>query len=114
MEKNRGIIRELLKCEFELGHSEKEAIENIYRAKGPGTVNRMTVWRWFSNFKKNQMDTADKKRSGRPQEVERAAVVNAVEEHQSMATRMLADDFDCHHSTIEEILHDAGYSFIFC
>ncbi|KAI1699450.1 histone-lysine N-methyltransferase SETMAR [Ditylenchus destructor] len=77
MEKNRGII---LKFEFELGHSEKEAIENINRAKGPGTVNRMTVWRWFSNFKKNQMDTADKKRSGRPQEVERAAVVNAVED----------------------------------
>ena len=43
MEKNRGIIRELLKYEFELGHSEKEALNNINRAKGGGKVNRMTV-----------------------------------------------------------------------
>ena len=76
MEKNRGIIRELLKFEFELGHSEKEAMDNINRAKGNGTVNRMTVWRWFSKFRNNQMDIADKKRSGRPREVDRVAVVN--------------------------------------
>ena len=29
MEKNRGIIRKLLKFEFELGHSAKEAMDNI-------------------------------------------------------------------------------------
>ncbi|KAI1694759.1 hypothetical protein DdX_19952 [Ditylenchus destructor] len=38
MEKNRGVIRELLKFEFELGHSAKEAMDNINRAKGAGTV----------------------------------------------------------------------------
>jgi transposase len=94
MEKNRGIIRELLKFEFELGHSEKEAMDNINRAKGNGTVNRMTVWRWFSKFRNNQMDIADKKRSGRPREVDRVAVVNAIEAHPSMTTRMLAEDFE--------------------
>ncbi|KAI1702336.1 histone-lysine N-methyltransferase SETMAR [Ditylenchus destructor] len=77
MEKNRGVIRELLKYEFELGHSVKEAIENINRAKGVGTVSQTTAYEWFSKFKKNQTDTADKKRSGRPREVDRAAVVNA-------------------------------------
>uniref|UniRef100_A0A914C6A3 Histone-lysine N-methyltransferase SETMAR n=1 Tax=Acrobeloides nanus TaxID=290746 RepID=A0A914C6A3_9BILA len=40
MEKNRGIIRELLKFEFELDHSAKEAMDNINRAKGNGTVSK--------------------------------------------------------------------------
>ena len=96
----------MLKYEYELGHSEKEALDNINRAKGHGKVDRMTVWRWFSKFRNNQMDIADKKHSGRPQEVDRAAVVNAVEAHPSMT--ILSEDFDCHHSTIEEILHAAG------
>ena len=108
MEKNRGIIRELLKFEFELGHSYKEAMDNINRAKGPGTVKKTTAYEWFSKFKNNQMDIADKKRSGRPREVDRAAVVNAAEAHPSMTTRMLAEDFDSHHSEIARILHDAG------
>uniref|UniRef100_A0A914CZ01 Mos1 transposase HTH domain-containing protein n=1 Tax=Acrobeloides nanus TaxID=290746 RepID=A0A914CZ01_9BILA len=46
MEKNRGIIRELLKFEFELGHSAKEAIDNINRAKGNGTVSKATAYLW--------------------------------------------------------------------
>jgi len=108
MEKSRGIIRELLKYEFELGHTYKEAMDNINRAKGAGTVKKSTANEWFLKFKSNQMDIADKKRGGRPREVNRAAVVNAVEAHPSMTTRMLAEDFDCHHSTIEEILHAAG------
>ena len=108
MEKNRGIIRELLKFEFELGHSYKEAMDNINRAKGPGTVEKTTAYEWFSKFKNNQMDIADKKRSGRPREVDRAAVVNAAEAHPSMTTRMLAEDFDCHHAEIARILHAAG------
>lgn len=108
MEKNRGVIRELLKFEFELGHSEKEALENINKAKGGGTVNRMTVWRWFSKFRVNMMDTSDEKRCGRPQTIDRTDVVNAVEAHPAMTTRMLAADFDCAHSQIARILHDAG------
>jgi len=74
MEKNRGVIRELLKYEFELGHSEKEALDNINRAKGHGKVDRTTVWRWFSKFRNNQMEITDKKRAGRPREVDRVAI----------------------------------------
>ena len=44
MEKNRGITRELLKFEFELGHSAKEAMDNINRAKGNGTVSKATAY----------------------------------------------------------------------
>ncbi|KAI1701014.1 histone-lysine N-methyltransferase SETMAR [Ditylenchus destructor] len=80
MEKNRGVIRELLKYEFELGHTAKEAVENINRAKGAGTVAQRTAERWFSNFRSDKMDIEDKPRSGRPREIDRDAVVNAVEE----------------------------------
>uniref|UniRef100_A0A914EJM2 Transposase n=1 Tax=Acrobeloides nanus TaxID=290746 RepID=A0A914EJM2_9BILA len=58
------------------------------------------------------MDIADKKRSGRPREVDRAAVVNAAEAHPSMTTRMLAEDFDCHHAEIARILHAAGKKWL--
>ena len=106
--KNRGIIRELLKFEFELGHSAKEAMDNINRAKGNGTVSKATAYLWYSKFRSNKMDIEDKKRSGRPREVDRVAVVNAVEAHPSMTTRMLAEDFECSHTEIVKILHDAG------
>ena len=61
MEKNRGIIRELLKFEFELGHSAKEAMDNINRAKGNGTVSKATAYLWYSKFRSNKMDIEDKK-----------------------------------------------------
>ena len=86
MKKNRGIVRELLKFEFELGHSAKEAMDNINRAKGNGTVSKATAYLWYSKFRSNKMDIEDKKRSGRPREVDRVAVVNAVEAHPSMTT----------------------------
>ena len=105
MEKNRGVIRELLKFEYELGHSAKEAVKNINRAKGNGIVSYTNAKLWFSKFRNNEMDISDKKRSGRPQEVDRVAVVNAVEAHPSLTTRMLAEDFDCSQSQIVEILH---------
>uniref|UniRef100_A0A914CSA6 Mos1 transposase HTH domain-containing protein n=1 Tax=Acrobeloides nanus TaxID=290746 RepID=A0A914CSA6_9BILA len=88
MEKNRGIIRELLKFEFELGHSTKEAMDNINRAKGNGTASKATAYLWYSKFRSNKMDIEDKKRFGRPREVDRVAVVNTVEAHPSMTTRI--------------------------
>ena len=98
----------MLKYEFELGHSEKEALDNINRAKGHGKMGRTTVWRWFSKLRNNQMEITDKKRAGRPREVDRVAVVNAVEAHPPMTTRMLAEDFDCDQASIVRILHAAG------
>ena len=54
------------------------------------------------------MEITDKKRAGRPREVDRVAVVNAVEAHPLMTTRMLAEDFDCDQASIVRILHAAG------
>jgi transposase len=108
MEKNKGVIRELLKYEYELGHNAKEATRNINRAKGAKEVDYATAKRWYSKFRSGKLDVADKKRSGRSREVDRVAVVNAVEAHPSITLRMLADDFDCHHSEIAKILHEVS------
>uniref|UniRef100_A0A914CX78 Mos1 transposase HTH domain-containing protein n=1 Tax=Acrobeloides nanus TaxID=290746 RepID=A0A914CX78_9BILA len=107
MEKNLGDIRKLLKYEFELDHNTKEAVTNINRAKRAGTVAYSTAKRWFSKFRSGNLKTDDKKRSGRPREVDRDTVVNTVEDHPSITTRMLADEFNCNHTEIEKILKEA-------
>uniref|UniRef100_A0A914E9R9 Mos1 transposase HTH domain-containing protein n=1 Tax=Acrobeloides nanus TaxID=290746 RepID=A0A914E9R9_9BILA len=61
MEQNRGIIREPLKFEFELGHSAKEAMDNINRAKGNGIMSKAIAYLWYSKFRSNKMDIVDKK-----------------------------------------------------
>src|SRR3569623_3144464 len=95
METNLGDIRKLLKYEFELGHNAKLVVTNINRAKGAETVAYTTAKKWFSKFRSGNLETDDKKRSGCPREVDRDAVVNTVEDHPSMTTRMLADEFNC-------------------
>lgn len=101
-------IRLLLLFQYKLGNNATEAAKQVCKAFGDKIVSTRTAQEWYAKFRKGQTDLGDKPRSGRPQEVDRQAVVNAIEEEPSMTTRMLADDFDCHHSTIEEILHKAG------
>uniref|UniRef100_A0A914CEG1 Mos1 transposase HTH domain-containing protein n=1 Tax=Acrobeloides nanus TaxID=290746 RepID=A0A914CEG1_9BILA len=79
-------------------------MDNINRAKGNGTVSKAIAYLWYSKFRSNKMDIEGKKRSGRPREVDRVAVVNAVEAHSSMTTRMLAEDFECSHAEIVKVL----------
>ena len=112
MKKNLGDIRKLLKYEFELGHNAKQAVTNINRAKRAETVAYTTAKRWFSKFRSGNLETDDKKRSGRPREVDRDAVVNTVKDHPLMTTRMLSDDLGCSHTEIKKILNDTGKSFV--
>jgi transposase len=85
MEKNRGDVRKLLKYEFLLVHKQTDAIRNIHRAYGAGTVEKSVASPWFSKFRSGNLAVEDKQRSGRSREVDRVAVEN----HPSMTTRML-------------------------
>ena len=67
-----------------------------------------TAIRWFAKFSDGEESFEDQPRAGRPREVDREAVLAAIEESPSLTTRMLADDFGCVHGTIENILHEAG------
>lgn len=101
-------IRERLLHEFQLGHSVAEARRNICQALGYDAVKQTCAKKWFQRFRQGDTSIEDKRRSGRPREVDRAAVLEAVEENPAFTTRMLADDFRCSHTEIEKILHAAG------
>lgn len=108
MEKlTRKEIRLLLHFQWIRGIHYEDAAKAIREAYGTKT-DRKTAWRWYERFKEEGRQLEDKKRSGRPREIDREAVIHAIEEAPTMTTRMLAEDFDCVHGTIENILHEAG------
>ena len=105
MELTREKIRLLLMHEYLAGLNAAKATERINDAWGSGTVGRQTAYDWFAKFKAGEDNLNDQPRSGRPKEVDRQAVLEAIEEHPSLTCRMLADDFDCSPQTIANILH---------
>jgi transposase len=110
MDLSKEDIRLLLQFQFKLRPymSASEAARNVCKAYGDGIVGESTARRWFKKFKDGGESLTDKERSGRPRKIDRQSVIEAIEDNPSMTTRMLADEFDCRHSTIEDILHEAG------
>jgi transposase len=109
MELEKEQIRLLLLFQYNLGNNNAtEAARQICKAFGDGTVSDRSARDWYTKFREGDTDLTDKPRSGRPREVDRQAVVNAIEENPSMTSRMLAEDFECDHATILNILHEAG------
>lgn len=101
-------IRERLLHEYQLGRSVGQARQNISKALGYEAVPATTAKRWFRRFKQGDICTEDKPRSGRPKEIDKAAVLAEIEANPTMTTRMLSENFNCSHTAIEGILHAAG------
>jgi transposase len=108
MATQKEIIRNLLLYEYQLGHDARTAAANVNRAKGDNTVHQSTAFRWFAKFRNDNTDLNDQPRSGRPQEIDRDAVIEAIEEDPTMSTETLADDFECTARQIRNILKAAG------
>lgn len=107
MELSQEQIRLLLHFQFKLGFKATEAAKQICDVYGDVCKPRKAQ-EWFKTFREEGDRLTDKPRSGRPREVDRHAVLDAIEENPSMTTRMLAEDFECSKTTIEEILREAG------
>ena len=101
-------IRLLIRHEYLLGSNGLETVGRINRAWGERTVGKSTVYEWFQKFCEGEESLEDRTRLGRPIEVDRQAVLDTIEEHPSLTTRMLAEDFGCGHTIIENILHELG------
>ena len=101
-------IRERLLHEYQQGYYVAEARRNICQALGYEAVKQTCAKKWFLRFHQGDTSTKEKPRSGRPWEVDRPAVLEAVEENPTLTTRMLAIDFRCSNTEIEKILHAAG------
>jgi [histone H3]-lysine36 N-dimethyltransferase SETMAR len=108
MSATKSAIRERLLHEFQLGRSAGEAKRNVCQALGYEAVKIACAKRWFQKFRRGDTNTQDKPRSGRPLEMDRAAVLQAVEDNPTLTTRMLSLDFICSHTAIKNILHAAG------
>ena len=50
----------------------------------------------------------EKEYIGQSREIIREAVVSEIQENPTMSTRMLADNFECSHTAIENFLHKAA------
>lgn len=107
MELTREQIRLILHFQWLQGVSAPDAARAIRNAYGT-TTSQPTAWRWYKEFEKEGMQLKDKDRSGRPREIDRDAVIRAIGDNPTMTTRMIADDFDCSHTMIENILHEAS------
>lgn len=106
---SKEIIRNLILYEYRLDHEAQTAFDNITRAHGRQVVSRKTVFNWYGKFRdEGTGDLNDKPRSGRPREIDRQAVIEAIEEDPTLTVRDLANDFDCGVARIHEILKAAG------
>lgn len=94
--------------EYELGHSAAEASRNINLAGGDGSIGESTARKWFHQFKAGDTSLSDKERSGAPSTLNKGAIAAAIEANPTLTTRMLAIDFDCSHTSIENVLHEIG------
>ena len=103
---NREQIRLLLHFQWLQGVYANDAARAINSAYGSKTLVTRTARNWHDRFEEEGMQLKD--RSGRPRKVDHEAVVRAIQANPTMTTRMLGDDFDCSHTEIELILHEAG------
>lgn len=105
---DRQQIRLLLHFQWIQGVDANDAARAINNAYGSKTLVTKTARNWYKTFGEEGMRLKDKDRSGRPREVDREAVIRAIEANPTMTTRMLGEDFDCSHTEIELILKEAG------
>jgi hypothetical protein len=101
-------IRLLLHFQWMQEIPANKAAETIRDVYGQRTVSQATAYNWYRTFHEEGMRLTDNSRSGRPREIDREAVINAVEENPTLTTRMIGDDFEYSHTEIEKILHEAG------
>jgi histone-lysine N-methyltransferase SETMAR len=91
----------LLYC-FERGLTATQAFDETQKAN-MGEADKpafSTVASWFKKFEGGDLDLEDKKRSGRPTEVDDEALLRAVEENSEITTRELAEEFGVTHPDI--------------
>lgn len=101
-------IRLLVMHEWRAGLNGLEVTKRINEIWGEGTVGKTMVYKWIKKFKDGDENLEDQPRLGRPREIDRQAVLEAIEEAPSLTTRMLADDFECDQWTIVRVLEELG------
>ena len=106
--KNHLHIRHIMLYHFEKGWSAAQSFRDLNELYGEGTISKSQAERWFKKFKSGDTNLADEEGRGRPSNFEDLALLAAVEEDESLTTRMLAENFNVNHSTIVRHLTKLG------
>lgn len=92
--------RHILKFLFDAGYSVVEAIKFIESVYGNGVIGRTMAYKWFKRFEEGEFDLSDKKRDGRPRELNLAELENLIVQNPKATTRELESILDFDHTTI--------------
>uniref|UniRef100_A0A915E1I4 Mos1 transposase HTH domain-containing protein n=1 Tax=Ditylenchus dipsaci TaxID=166011 RepID=A0A915E1I4_9BILA len=93
-------LRHIMLWSFENRITAAASFREINQIFGEETIGQSTVEDWFRRFKSGYTTLEDKPGRGRPSDFDEQALLAAVEENESLTTRMLADQFSCAHNTI--------------
>ena len=101
-------IRHIMLYHFEKGWSAAQSYRDLNELFGEGTISKSQVKRWFKKFKSGDTNLADEEGRGRLSNFNDQALLAAVEENESLTTRMLTEDFNVDHLTIVRRLKKLG------
>ncbi|CAJ0961375.1 unnamed protein product, partial [Mesorhabditis belari] len=83
-------LRHIMLYHFEKGWSVAESFRDLKELFGQGTIGRATVYEWFDRFKSGNTSVDDEPGRGRPSEFDDKALLEAVEEDESLTSLMNA------------------------
>ena len=79
MELESEHFHSMILYDFKCGLNESQTLERLTQAFGDLAPSRVTVFRWFAEFKRGQISFKDEERSGRPTSVVTEENISAVE-----------------------------------
>ncbi|EYC34440.1 hypothetical protein Y032_0001g416 [Ancylostoma ceylanicum] len=94
--------------EIKLNRSAAEAARNLALAFGSESPSERTVRCWFAKFASGDFDSEEKAGRGRRVPLDDEAPRVAVGSKHDTTTRVLAADFDVHHTTVVKHLASIG------
>ena len=105
---NHVHVRHIMLYHFEKGWKATESARDINELFGEGTIGERMVQKWFKRFKDGDTSLKDEEGRGRRSDFDDQALLDAVEEDESLTTRILAEMFDVDQSTIVRRLKKLG------
>jgi histone-lysine N-methyltransferase SETMAR len=101
-------IRHIMLYHFKKEMTPTESWRDLNATFGEGTISKRQCYEWFYRFETGDTSLEDKEGRGRPSDFDDNALIQAVEEDESLTTRMLAEQFDVDQSTIVRHLKKLG------
>ncbi|GFY42378.1 histone-lysine N-methyltransferase SETMAR [Trichonephila inaurata madagascariensis] len=105
---NHSHIRHIMRYHFDKGWKAAQSFRDLNKLFGKGTISESQCREWFARFKSSDTSLEDKPGRGRPSDFDDQALLTAVEEDESLTTRMLAVDFNVNQFTVVRHLKNLG------